>query len=301
MTSEMLRNFEMLVLPETEVISSSLADSIRAWVHDGGTLIASGRCGLLDEQRHSRDNFALADVLGANYLGEEKKYAYDPEGKLKENVIQTYLESSGHPLARMLSESTVGLSGAFLKLEKREGAEEVMHYRLPFMVEDIPHNKWFNWGPPPPGPDTGGPAVIYNHFGKGQSFFIGAPIFQEMDQKLFWVQKWIPSLVRTLVPDPIAELRFPALGQHLHGTFFRDPSKRFVLVQILNAIELATRGEFVDVPYAEIIWNPAKLKISGAHVVWPKAEDLSIVSGGGKTSLRVPFPGRYTALYLKLA
>ena len=118
MTAEMLRNFEVLVLPETEVVSSMLAETIRAWVHDGGTLIASGRCGLLDEQRHARDNFALANVLGVNYAGEERKYAYDPDGKFKEKVIQTYLESSGHSLAQMLAESTVGLSGAFLKLRR---------------------------------------------------------------------------------------------------------------------------------------------------------------------------------------
>ncbi len=300
MTPEMLRNFEMLVLPETEVISSPLSDSIRAWVHDGGTLLASGRCGLLDDRRSARSNFVLADVLGVNYRGEERKYAYDPEGKFKEKVIQTYLESSGHPLAQMLSESTVGLAGAFLRLEKRPGAEEVMRYRLPFMVEDIQHNKWFNWGPPPPGPETGGPAVVYNHFGKGQSFYIGAPIFQEMDESMFWVQKWIPALVRTLLPDPVAELSFPALAEHLHGTFFRDPGKRLVLVQILNAIELVTRAEFIDVPYAEVRWNPEKLKVAGARVVWPKVENLKIATEKRNVSLRVPSPGRYTALYLKL-
>ena len=148
-------------------------------------------------------------------------------------------------------------------------------------------------GSSPPGPSTGGPAVVFNRFGKGQSLYIGPPIFQEMDEKLFWVQKWIPAVVRTLVPHPIAELSFPDLGQHLHGTFFRDPSKRFVLVQILNGIELVTRAEFIDVRYAEVRWNPDKLNVTGARVVWPNAEELTIEPAAGKAArLRVPSPGR---------
>ncbi len=92
------------------------------------------------------------------------------------NFTSIYLESSGNPLAKLLSVSTVGLPGSFVKL-KRTTAEEVMRYRLPFMVEDIPHNHWFNWGPPPPGTESAGTAVAYNRFGKGQSLYIGVPIF----------------------------------------------------------------------------------------------------------------------------
>lgn len=299
MKPEMLSQFQLLVLPEVEVLSDQLAGTIRDWVRNGGTLIASGRCGLLDEHRAKRDNFALADVLGANFVAEERKYAYDPQGKLKEGVVQTYLESSNHPLVSMLAESTVGLSGAFLRIEKRPGAEEMMHYRLPFMVENLAQNHWFNWGPPPPGKEEGGPAVVFNKFGQGQSVYSGAPIFQEMSEKMFWVQKWVPWLVRQLVPNPIAELRFGALPEHLHGTFFWDASRRFVLVQILNAIELATGAEFIDIPYAEIRWNPNKLRISGARMVWPKTQDFDI--SHGTAALRIQSPGRYVAIYLKVA
>jgi hypothetical protein len=296
-----LAGFETVILPETEVLSSELAETLRNWVRNGGTLIASGRCGLLDEKRNPRKNFVLADVFGANYVEEERKYAYDPEGKFKEGVIQTYLESSGHSLAKTLSESTVGLSGAFLRLEKRSGAEEVMHYRLPFMVEDVPHNKWFNWGPPPPGTETGGPAVIYNRFGKGQSLYIGAPIFQEMSEKLFWTQKWIPRIMRQLVPNAIVELTSSKLSHHLHGTFFWDKSKKFILVQLLNSIELSAQAEFIDVPKVDISWNPARLKLAGARMVWPRSENYIVKTVARRGTLRIPSPGRYAAIYLKLS
>jgi hypothetical protein len=110
-----------------------------------GTVIATYRCGLSDENHQPRTDSPLADVFGLHFAGEEKKYAYDTDGKLKSDFISTYLESSGHRLARPLSQGTVGLTDSFLNL-KPTTAEEMMHYRLPVMVEDLSKNQWFNWG-----------------------------------------------------------------------------------------------------------------------------------------------------------
>jgi len=65
-----------LVLPEVEVLSDGQADVIRNWVKGGGTLIASYKCGLLDEKRQARSNFALADVFGVDLESEERKYIH---------------------------------------------------------------------------------------------------------------------------------------------------------------------------------------------------------------------------------
>ena len=298
---EELGKFELLILPEVEVLSDRQAEDIRSWVAAGGVLIASGNCGLLDQERRQRKNFPLADVLGADFEAEERRYAYDREGHFKKGVIQTYLESTGHPLTSSLAVSTVGLSGPFLRLRARAGAQELLRYRLPMMIEDVPNYKWFNWGPPPPGRESGGVAAVLNRFEKGQAVYVGAPIFQAVtNDKLFWTRKWLPSLVRQMVPDPIAELMFPVLPEHLHGTFFFDQSKRFVLVQILNSVELATEAEFIGVPSAEIRLNAKKLGVTGARIVWPSERTLEPERDGERILIRVPNPGRYTALYLKL-
>lgn len=144
LTKEDLSQFDALVLPEVEVLSEQQAEVIHDWVQKGGTLLATGKCGLIDEKGQPRSNFPLADVFGVDLLSEERKYAYNETGKLKEGVVSIYLESSGHPLAKMLAVSTVGLPGPFLHLRPTT-AEEVMRYRLPFMVEDLANNKWFNW------------------------------------------------------------------------------------------------------------------------------------------------------------
>ena len=81
------------------------------------------------------------------------------------------------------------------------------------MEEELAQNKWFNWGAPPPGKEIGGTAVAYNKFGKGQALYIGVPIFRALPhrewgpERMFRMRRWIPQLMRTLVPTPIAEIR----------------------------------------------------------------------------------------------
>ena len=295
-----LKQFETLVLPEVEVLSDERAETIRQWVKQGGTLLASYRCGLLDENFRPRANFPLADVFGADFVSEETKYALNAEGKVKEGVTATYLESSGHPLARLLAVSTVGLPGPFVNL-KLTTAKEVMHYRLPFMVEDLPHHKWFNWGPPPPGPDVGGPAVAYNKFGQGQAVLIGAPVFRAVNWRPVWIRRWIPDVLRQLVRRPVAELRPEPFSEYVHGTFFWDASKKLILVQVLNTIELVDEGEFRPAPQVVIKTDPARLKVLAARLVWPKEMDLQVTSRDGANQVVLSAPARYSALYLKLA
>ncbi len=308
LTRELLDSLEMMVLPETEVLSTPHANLIRDWVANGGTLMASYRCGLLDENRQARPDFPLADVFGVHLAGEEKKYAYDDAGKLKSNFISTYLEPSGHELAKPLGRGTVGLPGSFLYLQPTT-AQEVMHYRLPVMVEDLAKNQWFNWGPPPPGKETAGLAVAYNKFGKGQAVYMGAPLFRAMSTRTefgnvvdrpYWLRAWMHQLIRQLIPNPVAEIVPTPFTEYLHGSFFYDPSRQFILVQVLNTVELLAKGELSTPLGAEIRVNSSKLKVTGARVVWPQTQDLPLRAEAGKTVVVLPAIEHYTALYLRL-
>lgn len=302
LTPEELGKYEALVLPEVDVLSDGQAEVIRNWVKAGGTLLASYRCGLLDEKHQARSNFALADVLGVDFDSEERKFMHagGDHPRWSESNTSTYLESSGNPLASMLAVSTVGLAGPFLKL-KRTTAEEVMRYLLPFMVEDIEHNHWFNWGPPPPGTETAGTAVAYNRYGKGQSLYLGVPIFWAMQFRPHWIRAWIPDVMRQLVKEPIAELRPEPFTEYFHGSFFYDRSGEYVLVQALNTIEEAMEGEYRGIPQVRIGVDAKRLKVTGARMVWPKEADLEIQTRGGRTEVVLQNPPRYIALYLKLS
>lgn len=296
---DMLGRFEVLVLPEVRVLSTEQAQTIRTWVHNGGTLIASHGCGLLDESRKPRSNFALADVFGVDYVSEETKYAYDANGKQRPgNDITTYLESTGHPLAATISRGTVGLPGPFIRL-KTTTAQTVMRYRLPLLAEDVAHNRWVGWGAPPPGPETAGPAVTFNRFGKGQALYLGVPIFWAMQWRAFWIQTWIPTLIRTLVPTPLVELRTEPFSEFVHGTFFHDEERQLVLVQVVDTVQLATEGEIRPTPDVHITVDRSRLNVTAAQVIWPKVRDLAITGHGTTAQIVIEKPDRYMALYLR--
>ena len=297
---EILNQFEVLVLPEVSAMSDEQAETIRNWVGSGGTLISSYRCGMLDEHLKPRTNFALADVLGVDYLFEETKYAFDQTGKQREgNAVSTYLESADHRLAAMLSKGSVGLPGPFINVRETK-AEVVMRYRLPLLSEDVSRDLWVGWGPPPPGAETAGTAVAFHKFGKGQSLYIGVPIFWAMHFRASWIQNWIPDLIRQLVPNPLVELRSNPFSEYVHGTFFHDAGKGQILVQILDAVQLATKGELRPTPNIEITFDPGRLKIRRAQAVWPKMKELPIKVDGRRRRIDVERPDRYTALYLEL-
>jgi hypothetical protein len=285
----------MIVYAPSKLLSSSSLVLLIA------TLVATYKCGLRDENRQARSNFALADVFGVDYESEERKYAHEETaGHAAGDYTSIYLESAGHHLAAMLAASTVGTPGTFLKL-KRTTSEEVMRYRLPFMVEDMPHNHWFNWGPPPPGTESGGTAVAYNRFGKGQCIYLGVPLFRAMQFRPYWIKAWVPDLMRQLVREPIAEVRPEPFTQYLHGTFFYDKTAKHILVQVLNTVEAAMEGEYRGIPRVRINVDGKRLKVTGARMVWPTERELEVHSQSGRIELVIQNPPRYAAILLKLA
>ena len=300
LSPEILRQFELLVLPEVSALSDRQAETIRQWVSAGGTLMASHRTGLLDENHRQRENFALADVFGVDYVSTDTTYSIDENGKPREgNAITTYIESVGHPLAAEIAKGSVGLPGSFLRMKETTG-QPVCRYRLPLLAENVSRNRWVGWGSPPPGTQTAGTAAVINRFGKGQCFYLGVPVFWALQWRAYWIQSWIPDLVRKLVQRPLAELRTEPNSEFVHGTFFRDENRNLILVQTLDTVELVTKGEMRPTPGIEISFDPARLNVSGARVVWPHETDLPHETVDGRTRIRLPRPDRYTALYLRL-
>lgn len=64
-----LSAYRMLLLPENALLDAGLAAEIRAYVRNGGTLLAFGHASLLDEMARPRANFLLNDVFGADFSG----------------------------------------------------------------------------------------------------------------------------------------------------------------------------------------------------------------------------------------
>jgi hypothetical protein len=64
-----LRAFKLLILPNIACLSDAQCDQLRAFVRDGGGLIATLETSLFDEQGERRADFGLADLFGARFGG----------------------------------------------------------------------------------------------------------------------------------------------------------------------------------------------------------------------------------------
>jgi len=64
-----LANFKTLILPNVAALSDAQCDQLRAFVRNGGSLIATYETSLYDEHGNRRPNFALADLFGVDFAG----------------------------------------------------------------------------------------------------------------------------------------------------------------------------------------------------------------------------------------
>jgi len=62
----------VIVVPNVGVLTSEQCEALRAFAEGGGGLVVTGESSLYDEWGDRRDDFALADVLGVHWTGEQR-------------------------------------------------------------------------------------------------------------------------------------------------------------------------------------------------------------------------------------
>ena len=83
LTYDNLSSYQMLMLSDTRCLADEQVEAVARFVSEGGTLLATYETSLYDELGQRRDNLALAEVLGVDYLSspvppEEDTGAVDP-------------------------------------------------------------------------------------------------------------------------------------------------------------------------------------------------------------------------------
>lgn len=71
MTPELLREFQMVIVPNAPCLSDAQCGMLRQYADAGGTLVCTHLTSLADEYGRTRKDFGLADVFGASFLEAE--------------------------------------------------------------------------------------------------------------------------------------------------------------------------------------------------------------------------------------
>lgn len=164
-TRERLAPYRALIVPDAVAMSGTEADIIRDFVQTGGSLIATSRTSLLDSDGTPRPNFALAEVLGADYenpLDYESSFI-KPLGNLICKGIDPREEI---PLRHVQP----------VKVLMRPGAQSDAALVLP-ATEVVPSIRTFDYTMDvAPGRTTTYPAIVTNEISKGRVVYFAGDV-----------------------------------------------------------------------------------------------------------------------------
>ena len=207
-TIEKLSKYRVLFLSNSACLSSEQCGVIKKFVNSGGTLIATHETSLLDELGQRRDNFALSDVFGVNYVGLQDSEAvpgsvYLPQDKTLSSLLDyLIIASTTTSIPTYAGGATVFLSTATFagqesSVSLKPGADVQVLCSRSQLKRDNPMSN-FN---PQDHFNSSEPAVVLHRFGQGQSIYISGDVGGGyMHNPYPPLKRFVARLVRTALP-----------------------------------------------------------------------------------------------------
>lgn len=163
-----LSRFKVVVCPESAVLDEEAVSALREYVRGGGGLVAMGRAALADASGTTRDNFALADVLGADFIS-PLNYTLSYLRPLREHIICDAVDGEVDYVAVR--------AGNGVRFAPREGSE-VVALSVPPATQVVPGSRVFTYSvvDAPPHEHIKEAGMVATSFGKGRAVYAGTDI-----------------------------------------------------------------------------------------------------------------------------
>jgi hypothetical protein len=152
---ETLDEYKALILADQRILSSEEAAAVRSFVEGGGALIATCETGTRDQRNNALPNFALADVLGVDYVETS-------------DTSLGYLRVGEEHATDSIPVTDVPAVGTFVRV-KPNGAETLMDLAGPY--------EGVKTGYPPPSPVADGPGITVHRYGNGVALYCAVRVF----------------------------------------------------------------------------------------------------------------------------
>jgi len=191
-TPESLERYQLVILPEQAALSDAEAERIRAYVHGGGRLLATGSSALWDDHGRRRPDFALADVYGVSY-GRDPGLPFTYVQLREDSLIQRV---TGLPIYVDQPPLEVSLNGASLLADlvypeaTRTDATTVL------------------WGDPAPDASQTHPGVCQHPFGEGACWYVAWPV-RTGGLPNAWIKRLAIALIEQAITQPILKTTAP--------------------------------------------------------------------------------------------
>ncbi|MEX2187421.1 MAG: alpha-amylase family protein [Pirellulales bacterium] len=262
-TSESLRRFRVVVLPNAAALSDAQVAALREYVRGGGSLVATTETSLCDELGRPRRDFALADLFGVSYRGRPQtaedaaaKTQIDPnfaialdENYWRQRVGSGTLAWSQHALVddaalrALVPNGTARFKGPQVLVSPPADATEVAVRLIP----DGPT------GTPQPGVNL--PGVVVRQFGEGRVAYFAAGVDAALFSYAYPYQRMLLARAVEWAAGGGPPVRVAA-PKCVQTTFYERTTlegKRQLVIHLLNNVNTTADHGFpgTDVPLRE--------------------------------------------------
>jgi len=194
-----LSQYRLLILPDQIHLSETEADMIRAYVKNGGRVIATFRTGTYTAEGKAQPQSVLSDLFGV-FLHGKRPYSIgyiEPDGKTAE----------GLPSMPLLVDPTLAMAGGLPAdtfwggmYARAESATRLAKLTDPRVERS--ETQWVSHGQADPALKTDYAAVSVNSYGSGQAMYIAFPAF-----RAYWLKhysllgKYLNNLISHICPN----------------------------------------------------------------------------------------------------
>ncbi len=154
-----LGQYKVVFLSNILTLSAEEADALRAYVSNGGAVVATGATSLYDDVGNKLPNFALADLFGVDYVG-------------RGEFTFPYFQFHDSPLTQGIARRPLPHYSAMWEVRPNADVQVAATRRNP-LIETTGETYYHN-NQPPPDVDTGSPVVVSRSYGKGRVVYVAA-------------------------------------------------------------------------------------------------------------------------------
>lgn len=271
---EMLKQFDLILLPEVFVIEQDIVDLLTEYAANGGTIISSGQSGLWNADSTKREVSSIAGLTGTKDAIIHTEYT--------QNRWSAYLRpADGTEFSGLLSCTTPPISEHFIETTAESDSETLLNFVLPCVACDAEH--WVNWWSPPPGADSGYPALIRRSTGKGCTYYMAFDFFTMASLESFqYPNELFEDLLKLADINPV--IRNITKTPDIIRTAYFETEDSYIIHQI-SMMPKRFHGDACPVSGGVLELN---VPVKEARLVYPENTMLEVSQTDGRTVIALP-------------
>jgi hypothetical protein len=284
LSSSGLGNYQCVILPEVVILADEEAAALTKFVEAGGLLVVTGVTGTKRHEESERPNFALADIMGCDFVRVEKKYLNNSWG--------SYLNRDKDPFWERVPDATLVVEAPLVVIKPRPMTRVLATHILPAVVwsqdRDNDEGAWVNWDPPPPGHPSGYPAITVSRYGRGEVLYAGFDLFGMITRDFSWPSEFLLEFLDVHLARPVMRVKSAYRPASLGTTYYKRNSEAIVIVHQVNRAVSELHGEVLALDGGTLFVRNGYFRARSCSQILPEKREIEVKTNGEFQTIELP-------------